>query len=1061
MRRLVLLFLLAALGCSKTTPRAIAFQSTSRTQLVGGKRALGEVGDYVVSNGVIHAVVQDVGFSRGFGAFGGSLIDIDLVRPGPVDPVNGPKFGNDYFTEMFPAFFLQAFEPSKVEVAADGSDGGPAILRVTGKAGDFLSIVKPANGTLIPPVDFTYTVDYILAPGAAYLKIVCTLRNDGSTDALFPVTIPFGFIALLGEGQHLFVPGKAGYDARFQLEDNVYPVFPSTLTELPGLVAPMWATEGSGVSYALAASPKGSSYLTPPRDRLPDGSAYYPEAKPDSMLIPVAYSSFLGSYWARSPETLAAGKSYAFTGYLAVGSGDIASVQRVIYGINDEGGRQPIATGNLAGRVSEDGTGQLLVGASVVVQDDRGNYVTQAKTDEHGMYTAPVQKGRYRAYVVDPVRGVASSDFADVAEGDTARIDLVAPRLGWLAVTVRDDQGRAIPAKISVEGTYAHTGIEPPRKFLFSFAQGERYRVSDMVPDTDDPTTRRYLERVMFAGLGSAGTPIRPGHYTVWVSRGPEYSLESKDVDVVAGKTAQVELQLTQVMPTPGWASGDFHVHSINSVDSDMTLEDRVTSYAVEGVDLVTSTDHNFVSDFQPTIEALNLTDWIHSVVGLELTSLEMGHFNGYPLLVQPGPVTHGSFRWFYRPPGELFAQLRGLGKDPAKTIVQVNHPRDSILGYFNGFNVGSYDSTPHKPSSTFSLDQTPQADGTPSPYAASNYSLDFDALEVFNGKRDEILYTYRIPQVPLDGPDPSVPMCATGQVADCIPAPGEVLQRTETLLDGGTTVEPAFPGALEDWYNLLARGRHITATGNSDSHNSLAEAGLPRTYLHVGDTADGSMRGLSEAAAMDAIRKGDVVVTNGPFIELQAKPTGSEAWVGLGSEVVEPSGNVTIHLKVSAAPWIDVNRVLVLRGGRDQVQRPQVLETIPVPASTEVSRLDVTRDYPGLPDGSFLVVEVHGDRSMWPVFTPFEIPVVQITDAVGAVGSAFGFGSKYGRYHPDHVNPVRPFGFTNPIWVNHAHQQALTAAKPVLPLSSSEPFVPRKIPDIRKIFANFHADPE
>ncbi|MFT3837551.1 MAG: CehA/McbA family metallohydrolase [Myxococcaceae bacterium] len=1054
MRSLVCLTVLLALSCSTKPARSNAFKATSRTQLVGGKRALGEVGDYVLSNSVIHAVVQDVGFSRGFGAFGGSLIDLDMVRPGPVDPVNGPTFGNDYFTEMFPAFFLQASEPYKVEVAADGSDGGPAIIRVTGNSGDFLSIVKPINGTLVMGTGLTYTVDYVLEPGASYLKIICTMRNDAQSDATFPLVIPFGFIALLGEGQHLFVPGKSGYDIRFNLEDNVYPNFYSTLgvkpEALPGVVAPMWATEGSGVSYALAASPRNAGYMAA-------NSAYYPGAKPDSMLIPVAYSSFLGSYWSRAPSSLAPGKSWTYTGYLAVGGGDVASAQRIIYGISDPMNRQPVETGELAGRATELATNLLLTGASVVIEDDGGNYVSQAKTDAKGMYTAPLPPGKYKISVVDPVRGVGQTDFVEVKKGETSRLDVTIARAGTLNVVVRDEGGRELPAKISVEGTYdlTNAGIDPPRKFLYSFASGERYRVSDMVPDTTDPLSRKYLERVMFAPHGAASTPIRPGHYTVWASRGNEYSVASAEVDVSAGKSAVVELPLKHVMPTPGWASGDFHVHSVNSVDSDMQLEDRVTSYAVEGVDIVTATDHNFVSDFSPVIDSLGLNDWIHSVVGLELTSLEMGHFNGYPIQVQPGPITHGSFRWFYRPPGELFAQLRGLGADPQKTIVQVNHPRDSILGYFNGFNFGSYDSQPHKPASAFALDQSPQPDGGISPYAASNFSYDFDALEVFNGKRDELLFTYRIPQTPLPGDAPTVPFCSAGQVADCIPDAGEVLSRTETLLDGGTSIQPVYPGALEDWYNLLAHGKHVTATGNSDSHNAIAEAGLPRTYLHIGDTANGSMRGLSEAAAMEAIRKGDVVVSNGPFPELTING------VGLGGEVVAPTGDIELSLKVSAPAWIDVQRVFVRRGGPDQVERPQLLETIAVPQTTEVLRLDVTKTYSGIPDGSFIVVEVQGDKSMWPVFTPYEIPSIQISDAVGVIGGAFGFGNKYGRYHPDHVNVVRPFAFTNPIWIDRTKKQSLSAARPVLPLSSNEPFHPRTIPDIRKIFANFHGDPE
>src|SRR5205823_967849 len=88
-------------ACTSTPQPSLAMRITSREQLIGGKRALGEVGDYKISNGVIHAIVQDIGKSRGFGAFGGSLIDVDLVRGGKASATSGVK-GNDYFTEMFP-----------------------------------------------------------------------------------------------------------------------------------------------------------------------------------------------------------------------------------------------------------------------------------------------------------------------------------------------------------------------------------------------------------------------------------------------------------------------------------------------------------------------------------------------------------------------------------------------------------------------------------------------------------------------------------------------------------------------------------------------------------------------------------------------------------------------------------------------------------------------------------------------------------------------------------------------------------------------------------------------
>jgi hypothetical protein len=195
--------------------------------------------------------------------------------------------------------------------------------------------------------------------------------------------------------------------------------------------------------------------------------------------------------------------------------------------------------------------------------------------------------------------------------------------------------------------------------------------------------------------------------------------------------------------------------------------------------------------------------------------------------------------------------------------------------------------------------------------------------------------------------------------------------------------------------------------------------------------------------------------VTNGPFIEVTVNGK------GLGEEVVAPDGMIEVMIKVQAVPWVDVRHVVIKRGGKDQFQRPVVLDSFDIAASTDVVRFQKTKSYSNIPDNSFLVVEVSGEKSMWPVFTPHEVPPIQISDAVGVIGGSFGFGNKFGRYHPSPINVVRPFGFTNPIWINRARKQALVVAKPVLPVSNSEPFTPRTMPNVTKIFLNFHSDPE
>ena len=77
---------------------------------------------------------------------------------------------------------------------------------------------------------------------------------------------------------------------------------------------------------------------------------------------------------------------------------------------------------------------------------------------------------------------------------------------------------------------------------------------------------------------------------------------------ITAGMTTNVNAQIAKVIDTTGFVSADFHVHSIDSPDSETTREERVVSMLAEGVDFFASTDHDFRSDFQPDIVALGAT---------------------------------------------------------------------------------------------------------------------------------------------------------------------------------------------------------------------------------------------------------------------------------------------------------------------------------------------------------------------------------------------------------------------------------------------------------------------
>src|SRR4029453_6203631 len=66
----------------------------------------------------------------------------------------------------------------------------------------------------------------------------------------------------------------------------------------------------------------------------------------------------------------------------------------------------------------------------------------------------------------------------------------------------------------------------------------------------------------------SGDVALEPGSYQVVVSRGAEYSDSRQNVTVTAGTTSTVNAQIARVTDPTGFVGSDFHVHSIESPDS-------------------------------------------------------------------------------------------------------------------------------------------------------------------------------------------------------------------------------------------------------------------------------------------------------------------------------------------------------------------------------------------------------------------------------------------------------------------------------------------------------------
>src|SRR6185369_14164151 len=125
---------------------------------------------------------------------------------------------------------------------------------------------------------------------------------------------------------------------------------------------------------------------------------------------------------------------------------------------------------------------------------------------------------------------------------------------------------------------------------------------------------------------------------------------------------------IAHVLDTTGFISSDHHVHGIYSADSRVNSSDRVRQFAGEGVDNIIMTDHHHHTDLRPRIDALGFTPFVTTTIGEEITTWDTGHYNAYPLLVDPTRPSGGSTDWGgAAPPGEDFPSLGSYILNPAQ----------------------------------------------------------------------------------------------------------------------------------------------------------------------------------------------------------------------------------------------------------------------------------------------------------------------------------------------------------------------------------------------------------
>jgi hypothetical protein len=447
---------------------------------------------------------------------------------------------------------------------------------------------------------------------------------------------------------------------------------------------------------------------------------------------------------------------------------------------------------------------------------------------------------------------------------------------------------------------------------------------------------------------------LEAGSYRLYVSRGPEWSVHEEAITVAAGDTVNVNAVLRRVLDTTGYVAGDFHQHGVNSPDAPVRLVDRVRAYAAEGVEFLASSDHDVLTDYAPVITTLGADALMESTVGVETTPFDYGHFNAFPLTLDPLSPNGGAIDWangdvdLNLSTDEIFTEHRARGA----LVVQVNHPRNSaFLGNFDQASL-TFDYTtryvgdiPGNEAFRTSL-RLPSDQGI--------FSPNFDSFEIWNGFSDE-----------------------------------------DTNGDG-VLEDTSVDAVLYDWLRFTAFGMIYTGMGNSDSHRiSLKFAGYPRTMVSVpDDTAIGSL-GADVMATLNGtgLHGRDTVITNAPMLRVV---DGAGASV-VGRTLDASGGPVLLTITVESAEWAPVDTLEIFLGTSDDdgsLLFPGSSALIPTVCYTDRTGL-MASDTCGMASGGApaplgaMLVSAGGTDNVWQASVP-----VMVT----ATGDTFAFVRVYGN---------------------------------------------------------------
>ncbi|HYB98372.1 MAG TPA: CehA/McbA family metallohydrolase [Candidatus Limnocylindrales bacterium] len=891
------------------------------SELIGGQLARGRVGDYLLENDQVRVIVQKPGrVFFGIGTYGGNIIDADLQRPG--EP------GRDAFEELIPGINLENTSHfTDAIVLSDGADCSPATVRMSG-VDDIFDFVNGSSA--IRDMGFTFPesaddrdlpvevqTDYTLETGDRYVRIDTTITN------LDPEPLSIYFAEYInGSGQIEMWRPAYGFGeplATTSCPASTYHPCDTGNCDPCNYIAFSGDDDAAGVSYGYIHTANGTTAVTVSGVVVPAlgqevAAVFLGAGAPNFHMAPAG----------------SVGDAITITRYFAIGDGTVASIADVRNEI------QSVPTGTLAGTVTAGGVpvanaDVAVIGSNYPSGPDK-NIVLHFRTGADGAYSGTLPAGVYTVEANKDGRLQASPSPASdvlVVAGNTTMQHFTLPEPGRLAVAVTDQSGEPIPAKVQL------VGFDPsPDPENVQDVAGAITNTTGVFGDDGPDGSTHGIAFVAFADKnGSTGVlDVEPGQYQLVVSRGPRYSAFKQLVTVTAGATTSVAAQIAQVVETPGWITADWHVHSIDSPDSEVTRAERVATQIAEGTDFFTPSDHDYRSDFGPTIAAMGVGDLIATAPGAEITTFDYGHFNAWPVQIVPGALHGGGVDWggAVAEAGQDFPQYGNYSLSPVDiyamahadtpgNVVQINHMYSHFDTLGLDIDTAEGDTGPpqsHKDPLARRLD----------PSIANHFSADFDALEVWIACNGRAGYE-------------------------------------EEFLDVN----------LGDWINLLNQGIRRTGVTSSDTHDrKLTQINAHSFVAMPPELTSPSALGNAAVDVAASVREGRVAGSNGPFVEvsLTAASTGETASLAVTDSLLASTsdGAVTVGVQIRSPLWAEFDRVDFYVGSATERydhdgdaatrERYRVTPTVSKLAGTDFM-VSTVNDYPAIPDASHLEASV------------------------------------------------------------------------------------------------------